>query len=54
MADIRIEKKKPLWPWIFLVAILIIAAFLYFYGSTESTITSDAENDTEEVTSIRS
>ncbi len=30
MAEIEIEKKKTIWPWI-LLAILIIAALLYFF-----------------------
>ncbi len=28
MAEIKIEKKKPIWPWIILV--LVILALLYF------------------------
>lgn len=28
MAEIKIEKKKPVWPWI--VAILLIAAVVYY------------------------
>lgn len=28
MAEIKIEKKKPLWPWI--VALLLIAAVFYY------------------------
>lgn len=28
MAEIKIEKKKPIWPWI--VALLIIGAFIYY------------------------
>lgn len=28
MAEIKIEKKKPVWPWI--IAILLIAAVVYF------------------------
>lgn len=28
MAEIKIEKKKPVWPWI--VAALLIAALVYF------------------------
>lgn len=30
MAEIEIEKKNPIWPWI-LLAILVIAALLYFF-----------------------
>lgn len=28
MAEIKIEKKKPIWPWI--VVVLLIAALVYF------------------------
>jgi ssRNA-specific RNase YbeY (16S rRNA maturation enzyme) len=28
MAEIKIEKKKPIWPWI--VAVLLISALIYF------------------------
>ena len=28
MAEIKIEKKRPIWPWI--IALLIIAALVYF------------------------
>ena len=42
MAEIKIRKKKPVWPWILLVIILAVLAFLYFYGSM-------AENDDNEI-----
>ncbi len=45
MADIRIEKKKPVWPWVILIIILAVLVFLYFYGSTESN--EDDMQDTE-------
>ncbi|WP_035716245.1 hypothetical protein [Christiangramia echinicola] len=51
MADIRIEKKKPVWPWLILIIILAVVAFLYFYGSMETDETDDMENsEIEEVT----
>lgn len=45
MADIRIEKKKPVWPWVILIIVLAVLVFLYFYGSTESN--EDDMQDTE-------
>jgi len=48
MADIRIEKKKTVWPWILLVIILGVLAFLYFYGSTDEDETKTTE--VEEIT----
>lgn len=29
MAEIKIEKRKPVWPWILLI--IILAALVYFY-----------------------
>jgi hypothetical protein len=53
MADIRIEKKKPVWPWLLLIIILAIVAFLYFYGSTDTEDMDDMEpGEIEEVTYI--
>ncbi len=51
MAEIRVEKKKPVWPWLLLIVIIAVVAFLYFYGSTEDT--DDMDDETiEEVTVI--
>lgn len=30
MAEIKIEKKNPIWPWI-LVGVIILALILYFF-----------------------
>ena len=49
MADIRIEKKRTVWPWILLVIILGVLAFLYFYGSTD---VDEEENQTTEMEEI--
>lgn len=51
MADIRIEKKKPVWPWILLIIILAVVAFLYIYGSMDSEET-DNEVEIKEVTYV--
>ncbi len=49
MAEIKIVKKKPVWPWI--AAGLIIAALLYFIllSTTETKSESNAaiENSTD-------
>ena len=51
MADIRIEKKRPVWPWLILIIVLAVLAFLYFYGSLETDETDDIEStEIEEVT----
>ncbi len=53
MADIRIEKKRSVWPWIILVIILGVLAFLYIYGSMGNEETDDLEeSEIEEVTSL--
>ena len=47
MAEIKIEKKKPIWPWIILV--LVILALLYFFvfaGDEEEAI---EEVETEQI-----
>ncbi|MBA2500886.1 MAG: hypothetical protein H0V30_14265 [Chitinophagaceae bacterium] len=31
MAEIKIEKKKPVWPWILLVLGLLVAAWFFFF-----------------------
>lgn len=31
MAEIKIEKKKPIWPWIILIGLIVIALIWYFF-----------------------
>ena len=50
MAEIKIEKKKPVWPWI--AAGLIIAALLYFFilfrdNESQSESNAEIENNTD-------
>lgn len=48
MAEIGIEKKKPIWPWIILV--LVILAILYFLFFADGDETDDLEDtNTEQV-----
>lgn len=48
MAEIGIEKKKPIWPWIILV--LVILAILYFLFFADSDGTDEMEDtNTEQV-----
>lgn len=30
MAEIKIEKKKPVWPWILLVLLIIVGVYVYW------------------------
>ena len=47
MAEIGIEKKKPIWPWIILV--LVILAILYFLVFADDDDDNMEENNTEQV-----
>ncbi len=56
MAEIKIEKKKPIWPWILLV-VLIILALLYFFvfannDYDDDTIDTDDMEQVQPVDSI--
>lgn len=48
MAEIRVEKKKPVWPWILLV-ILIILALLYFFVWADGNETDDDIQDEDQI-----
>lgn len=30
MAEIKIEKKKPVWPWILLVLLIIVGVYIFW------------------------
>jgi hypothetical protein len=51
MAEIKIEKKKPIWPWI--VAVLIIAALLYFVFLKDNEVQSESNVEMQDTTSVR-
>ena len=47
MAEIKIEKKKPIWPWILaLLVISLIVYFLFFKDTTVITNENTTTNDT--------
>lgn len=48
MAEIKIEKKKPIWPWI--IVVLIIAALLYFLFLKNNEATSVNSTEIENTT----
>lgn len=52
MADIRIEKKKPLWPWLLLIVIIAVVVFLYVYGSGDNEDENMQTEEIEDVTSV--
>lgn len=45
MAEIKIEKKAPIWPWI--LGLLIVAALLYFFVFRDNNMTDDNNRKTE-------
>ncbi|MDA6071506.1 hypothetical protein NJT12_17940 [Flavobacterium sp. AC] len=49
MAEIKIEKKKPVWPWI--VAVLLIAALIYYIFLKDNVTQSDNSVEIENTTS---
>lgn len=51
MAEIKIEKKKAVWPWI--IAIIILALLIYFLAFNDRDEMNKEETTTEEVTSIQ-
>ena len=53
MAEIKIEKKKPVWPWI-LLAIILLAIILFFvFAEDADDMEYDNEKDTEQVSESR-
>jgi len=51
MAEIKITKKAPIWPWILLLLIIVAGLFfLFFYGNTEEDDLDDNNTEIEEVT----
>lgn len=51
MAEIKIEKKKSLWPWI--VAVLLIAAFVYYMFLRDTETQNDNSVEIENTTSAQ-
>lgn len=46
MADIKVEKKSPMWPWI-LIGLLILAAVFYFLFANDANEDPDRTSGTE-------
>ncbi len=48
MAEIKIEKKKPVWPWILLVLVLIVGVYIIwsYNDNTNETDQNEMVNDT--------
>ncbi|MHA7058895.1 hypothetical protein ACWGOQ_0016845 [Aquimarina sp. M1] len=48
MAEIKIEKKKPVWPWL-LLALLLIGALVYFFILSNNEEETREANEVEEI-----
>lgn len=46
MAEIKIEKKKPIWPWI--LALLVIALLVYFFILKDTTTVTNTTTTTKD------
>lgn len=49
MAEIKIEKKKSVWPWI--IGIIILALLIYFLAFNDRNEVKEIEDATEDLTS---
>lgn len=47
MTEIKIEKKKPVWPWILLVLGLLAAAWFFFFRNDKDEPVETAEKTTQ-------
>ncbi|MGE5395497.1 MAG: hypothetical protein ACM3P1_12205 [Candidatus Saccharibacteria bacterium] len=50
MAEIKIEKKKSMWPWI--IGIIILALLIYFLAFNKRNDTTTKSTTSEDVTSV--
>jgi hypothetical protein len=50
MAEIKIEKKKPIWPWI--VAVLLIGALVYFIFLKDNETINESSTEIENTTPV--
>lgn len=47
MAEIKIEKKKPVWPWI--VAVLLVATLVYFMFLNDNEVQSESNESNVQI-----
>ncbi len=50
MAEIKIEKKKPIWPWV--VAALLIVTLIYFIFLNDNEVQVQNSTEIENTTSV--
>lgn len=53
MAEIKIEKKRTIWPWI-LLAILVVAFLIYYFGFRDSESNEPVAQMTSDTATMRS
>lgn len=52
MAEIKIEKKKPVWPWI--VALLLIGALVYYVFLKDDEVQTERTTEIENTSDLDS
>ena len=50
MAEIGIEKKKPVWPWIILVLVILAILYFIFFANDDNDQTDDVNTEQVEDT----
>lgn len=48
MAEIGIEKKKPIWPWIILVLVILVILYFLFFSDGDTNNDRDNIDNTEQ------
>ncbi|WP_426485328.1 hypothetical protein [Flavobacterium sp. 2] len=51
MAEIKIEKKKPVWPWV--AVLLVIAGIIYYIYFCDHTVHNENSVEIENTTSAQ-
>lgn len=49
MAEIGIEKKKPIWPWIILVLVILVILYFLFFSDGSNDNDRDTIDNTEQM-----
>lgn len=52
MAEIKIEKKKPIWPWILIILIILAAIYFFWYYNDNNYDTDERVIDNDSITRI--
>ena len=52
MAEIKIEKKKPIWPWILVILLILAAIYFFWYYNDNEFENNDAVLDNDTISQI--